>query len=279
MSNNKRRSIAILWLTMILFLCPVLFACSNKDVQEKVEENINTQKNQHILVCLDGHYSASDVNIYLDDELIGTGNAAKTKALAEVSKGKHILKISRTDKEKVFTTKDITISDDIIFTCTPKISGKKVELRDISIISGPIELKKKMPDVNHLVIKDGLEILDREGFINVKYEELYDYAMDENIITGTNYEPGKLISIDTEITVEYASIRNYLKENYLNHSISDVRKKAVHDGFIVTYKDAENQDLNEEIYLMTEDEAAEWIITDSKYNDNYNVNLVVEKAE
>ena len=113
----------------------------------------------------------------------------------------------------------------------------------------------------------------------MKYEELYSYALDENIITGINYEPGQLISIDDEITVEYTSIKDYLNENYLNHNLSDVRKKAIHDGFIVRYKDAGNQDMDEKVYLMTEDEAAEWIITGSKYNDNYIVNLVVEQAE
>ena len=276
----ERKSTILLCLSIMLIIFPSLVSCKNKDLQEKTVENIqNDQKNQHILICLDGHYSATDVNIYLDEELIGTGNATKTKILAKVSKGKHKIKISRSDKEDVYTIKEITVNDDMNVTCTPKISGKKVELRDISIISGPLELKKEMPDVRHLVIKNGLEILDREGFINVKYEDLYDYALDENIIIGMNYEPGKLINIDDEITLEYTSIKDYLNENYLNHNLLDVRNMAIHDGFIVTYKNADNQDMDEEIYLMNEVEASKWIITNTKYIDKYKVYLVVEQVE
>lgn len=140
-------------------------------------------------------FSTYDMNVYVDDEYIGTLEDGKhMTALVELEKGKHVLEVTQDGKSKNRDTEKFKIDGETTVRALIKHGKNDIDIKKFKTDKGLIGAALKVPDVTGKALKDGLKKLEKEGFVNIDTSpSLASLDSDNWIIKSQSVNPGEVV--------------------------------------------------------------------------------------
>ena len=140
-------------------------------------------------------FSTYDMNVYVDDEFIGTLEDGKhMTALVELEKGKHVLEVTQDGKSKNHDTEKFKIDGETTVSALVKHGKNDIDIKKFKTDKGIIGAALKVPNVTGETLKNGLKKLEKAGFVNVDTSpSLAGIDSGNWIIKSQSIDPGKKV--------------------------------------------------------------------------------------
>ena len=168
-------------------------------------------------------FSTYDMNVYVDDEYIGTLQDGKhMTALVELEKGKHVLEVTQDGKQKNHDSEKFKIDDETTVSALIKHGNNDIDIKKFKTNKGLIGAALKVPNVTGKVLKDGLKKLEKDGFVNIDTSPSLAGIDSENwIIENQSVNPGEIVDKNEYIELKCSQIE---EDNGVYDDIKEVRE-------------------------------------------------------
>lgn len=164
----KKKFIAVIFAVIVIGLT----ACQSEQSETNQEEEMQVEKFtvQVEIACEENLlFSRYDVNIFIDDELLGTlEHGATDTYTAELVEGKHTLKAEKEDESDVDGTVEFEVSENTELSYQLSLSRNQIEIEKIEPEQDVPQKEEKIDEESTKKIKDTEENKDdAEEVLNV----------------------------------------------------------------------------------------------------------------
>lgn len=164
----KKRLIVVIFAMIVIGLT----ACQSEQSERNQEEEMQAEKFtvQVEIVCEENLlFSRYDVNIFIDDELLGTLEHGATDTYTEeLVEGEHTLKVEKEDESDVDGTVEFEVSENTELSYQLSLSSDQIEIEKIEPEQGASQNEEKTDEESAEKIKDTEENKDdAEEVLNV----------------------------------------------------------------------------------------------------------------
>lgn len=164
----KKKFIAVIFAVIVIGLT----ACQSEQSETNQEEEMQVEKFtvQVEIACEENLlFSRYDVNIFIDDELLGTlEHGATDTYTAELVEGKHTLKAEKEDESDVDGTVEFEVSENTELSYQLSLSRNQIEIEKIEKEQDVPQKEEKIDEESTKKIKDTEENKDdAEEVLNV----------------------------------------------------------------------------------------------------------------
>ena len=265
--KNNNKALLILCITLGVLLVSIFLICSgmillflkpsnNKPNEEEVVVEIPKHQLYIELSSEDNLlFNKYDMEIYLDDEEIGTVSNGKIFALLlEVDEGEHVLKIQEVGSTSNSTKKTITVNNDLSFKCDISHGGS-IEMLNIVSIDSIEGALKEFDDYKGMILSEAVSELETKGYTDISYEPYNDIWNTDNwIITNQNIESGTSVYRNEKIVFDCQKFEEYIVDVFIGKTVSEAIKLAEQDDIKLIFVDDELNDISSQYYDLTEEE-------------------------
>ncbi len=212
-------------------------------------------------------FNTYDIDLFLDDELIGTVKNGDTFThLCTVIEGGHVLRAEKTNDDEptkitsISVTKPTTFRTVIIHDSSIRFSSNET----IGSIEGAF---LEVPDVVGSVLYDAEELLSAVGFSNVRKEPYGDIWASSNwLIISQNVEPGSVVDKNEYIQLDCVKIESYLTDLYAGKTLDEVEKLSANTMFSLKDALSLTSGMYEQLKNATKEEKKDWVVESISYS-------------
>ena len=211
-------------------------------------------------------FSTYDMDIYVDETLIGTVANGKTiTKLMSLLEGKHTIVACKSGDNSVKATKELSVTSDITFKSDIGHGGS-IEFKNMETLDSIVGASIKVPKVTGEILSEAKKDLEEAGFINVREEPYSDiWDRDNWIVTKQGVESGSEVDQNEFIQLDCIKLDQYFSETYSGKTLAEVEKMAQQSGFSLKCTSAEDQsDLSDTINGLSEKEKEYWVVTSAE---------------
>ena len=211
-------------------------------------------------------FNKYDIIINLDDvELGSASNGSEFTHLANILSGKHELTFCKAGDESVKSTRTITVSGNMTYTCDLAHDSKSIDIKNEEIIEGVREAELEVVDVTGMVLSEAIEKLKNIGFSNIR-EEPYSSIWDKDnwIVMEQNITAGTIMSKADYIQLDCISLDDYFNETYTGKNVDEIQQLADASGFTILFYDEEGKDISADIKELEQTVKADWIASKAR---------------
>ncbi len=212
-------------------------------------------------------FSRYDIEVYFDDELIGTVANGKTLSVKkEVIEGNYEIQAVNAEKNSVKEIKKIELKGNITFSCELAHGNSSIEYKNASITNDPDSVSYQMVDVTGMTLQDAEEELLSIGFLNVVGEPSEKITDKSSwLVVSQNKKTDSITSITDSIILDCEHLDVYFSNNYAGKSLDVVQKLAEIEEFTLHYRETDTLiDLDRTIGDLPEDNKPYWIVDSAK---------------
>ncbi len=218
----KKKFIAVIFAVIVIGLT----ACQSEQSETNQEEEMQVEKFtvQVEIACEENLlFSRYDVNIFIDDELLGTlEHGATDTYTAELVEGKHTLKAEKEDESDVDGTVEFEVSENTELSYQLSLSRNQIEIEKIEKEQDVPQKEEKIDEESTKKIKDTEENKDdAEEVLNVNNcEELAALlslkdGFDPSIAEFASKYQGRTIEFDGNVAYVSSHEGNNTRFDYL----------------------------------------------------------------
>ncbi len=212
-------------------------------------------------------FSTYDMDIYVDDELVGTVENGKTiTKLMQLLEGKYTIIACKSGDNSLKATKQLTITSDITFKSDIAHSGSSIEFKNMETLDSIVGASIKVPKVTGKVLREAMTELQEAGFINVREEPYSDiWDKDNWIVTKQGVESGTEVDQNEFIQLDCIKLDQYFNESYSGKTLAEVENAAKKSGLLLKYvSDEDRSDLSDTINSLEDNAKEYWIVVSAE---------------
>ena len=212
-------------------------------------------------------FSTYDMDIYVDDELIGAVQNGKTiTKLMQLLEGQYTVMACKSGDNSLKATKQLTITSDITFKSDIAHSGSSIEFKNMETLDSIVGASIKVPKVTGKVLREAMTELQEAGFINVREEPYSDiWDKDNWIVTKQGVESGTEVDQNEFIQLDCIKLDQYFNDNYSGKTLAEVEKAAKKSGFLLKYvSDEDRSDLTDTINSLDDSAKEYWVVVSAE---------------
>ena len=212
-------------------------------------------------------FSTYDMDIYVDDELVGAVENGKTiTKLMQLLEGKYTVMACKSGDNSLKATKQLTITSDVTFKSDIAHSGSSIEFKNMETLDSIVGASIKVPKVTGKVLREAMTELQEAGFINVREEPYSDiWDKDNWIVTKQGVESGTEVDQNEFIQLDCIKLDQYFNESYSGKTLAEVENAAKKSGLLLKYvSDEDRSDLSDTINSLEDNAKEYWIVVSAE---------------